>query len=104
MLRTLLFIVFAFLFLLFVFWSVTSLENVNQEISALTPKTPCSGNETESAAVIDYDYEPKNRKGAYHCFCKTMVEKNGTSTTAEYRFEAYNDKTLCAEWISNSTK
>jgi hypothetical protein len=53
--RQILFIMFAFLFLIFVFWSVTSLENENTKIDALTPKVICQANVTEESALIDYN-------------------------------------------------
>ena len=53
-LRSIAFWISAFLFLLFVFWSVTSLEGANRAIEARTPKLSCPANVTEVQAVDDY--------------------------------------------------
>lgn len=50
-LRSFAFWISAFLFLLFVFWTVTSLEKKNQDIAALTPQLKCPQNVTEAQAI-----------------------------------------------------
>lgn len=80
--RSLGFWVFSFLFLLFVFWSVTSLENMNQKMAAMAPNVPCDATIEEQKAIDDFGIETlTRRKGDYHCFCKNMAANNGTTVT-----------------------
>ena len=41
------------------------------------------------------------RKGYFHCFCKNMLTKDGSSKTKAYKFKGDKDKTHCVEWISS---
>ena len=38
----------------------------------------------------------------YHCFCKNLVDKNGTDVANEYVFNGIqqDDNKLCAEWTA----
>jgi len=96
-LRSLLFYVIVLGLLVIVFTSVSTLEKKNWELAQLVPSLNCPAEITEAKASADYKIKdlPK-RAGDYHCFCKNMLEKDGSGKTSAYKFKLDGDKTLCA--------
>ena len=106
-LRSIVFWISAFLFLLFVFWTVTSLEKTGQDIVALTANIKCTANVTEADAFGDYQIaDPAERNGSYHCFCSGLATNNGTLFAYNYKFanEYDGSKMLCKGWVRQSNK
>ena len=80
---------------------VVHLEKTNWKISQQIPTIKCPSKITEAKALKDYFIEDfKKRSGDYHCFCKNMLEKDGSSKTINFKFKLDKGKRHCKEWIS----
>lgn len=97
--RIVAYVLFQIAILIISYVIVLQLENLDLDLGKTVPSAPCPKKVTEAEAFKDLSIKDSvKRSGQYHCFCKSMFEKETYGYIRDYKF-SQDKKTHCHDWF-----
>lgn len=98
--RIFLFGLFVLIMLSLCFYAILSLEYIIQKSEMEIPDIVCPDTVLLSQASVDYQLDPEQRNGNFHCFCSNLYNAYGYLKLKETIFPV-NGEANCLGWYSN---